>query len=511
MSEKCGEYTYKEEERIGSGEYGCVYLARNEEEKEGEKKLYVIKFPLGDKMSPAQKREFDEEVKILRKLNISDNKYTSFAYDSKTFEEIEREKIEEKKEEENKIEEPEENKKKVESKTIKKAYYVMDYFSRGLLYSYVVSGTLTQRQAKFIFKKLIESFKYLHENFHILHFDIKLDNIVLDNDFTPIIIDFTFSKQYRDKDGIITPVTTLGGSDEYRAPELYEYKELMDEKADIFSLGVILFNLITSSPCFDSSKETDKLYKLIRKGDYKSYWDKMKSLNLSLDFKDLYQRMVAYKPSERPTFDEILKHPFLKDVKDLTKEEEDKIKKELENLFNKYIIYAEEEKYEENENIIKDEHLKTRTGESEEEVIFTNKDLEPKKISEDRLLLNQSMKITGDIPEVDYMNSLYRQIKNKFMNHCYIKDSRDSLKMEVEFEYDESEEEKGKEKREEKKEEEKEEKKHFEDCKMEIELLKYEKGKYLLEFIRTGGKFPDYYHHFLEIKKLISKNNINKK
>ena len=334
---------------------------------------------------------------------------------------------------------------------------------------------------------------------------------MLDKDFIPIIIDFTFSKQYRDKDGIITPVTTLGGSDEYRAPELYEYKELMDEKADIFSLGVILFNLISSSPCFDSSKETDKLYKLIRKGDYKSYWDKMKSLNLSLDFKDLYQRMVAYKPSERPTFDEILKHPFLKDVKDLTKEEEDKIKKELENLFNKYIIYAEEEKYEENENIIKDEHLKTRTGESEEEVIFTNKDLEPKKISEDRLLLNQSMKITGDIPEVDYMNSLYRQIKNKFMNHCYIKDSRDSLKMEVEFEYDESEEEKGKEKREEKKEEEKEEKKHFEDCKMEIELLKYEKGKYLLEFIRTGGKFPDYYHHFLEIKKLISKNNINKK
>ena len=41
-------------------------------------------------------------------------------------EEIEREKIEEKKEEENKIEDPEENKKKVETKTIKKAYYVMD-------------------------------------------------------------------------------------------------------------------------------------------------------------------------------------------------------------------------------------------------------------------------------------------------------------------------------------------------------------------------------------------------
>ena len=38
MSRKCGEYTYKENERIGCGEYGCVYLARkDEEEKEGKK------------------------------------------------------------------------------------------------------------------------------------------------------------------------------------------------------------------------------------------------------------------------------------------------------------------------------------------------------------------------------------------------------------------------------------------------------------------------------------------
>ena len=68
----------------------------------------------------------------------------------------------------------------------------MDYFSRGLLFSYVASGKLTQRQAKFIFKKLIESFKFLHEKGGILHFDIKLDNIILDKEFTPIIIDFTF-------------------------------------------------------------------------------------------------------------------------------------------------------------------------------------------------------------------------------------------------------------------------------------------------------------------------------
>ena len=181
MPKKCGEYTYKENERIGNGEYGCVYLARkDEEEKEGKKKLYVIKFPLGEKMNREQKKMFDEEVKILRKLSIPDNKYTAIAYASKTFEETKKKdkKIEEKKEEGNKIEEPKENIKQIGVKTDEKAYYVMDYFSRGLLYSYVISGKLTQRQAKWIFKRLIESFKYLHENFQILHFDIKLDNTI---------------------------------------------------------------------------------------------------------------------------------------------------------------------------------------------------------------------------------------------------------------------------------------------------------------------------------------------
>ena len=493
MPKKCGEYTYKENERIGCGEYGCVYLARkDEEEKEGKKKLYVIKFPLGEKMNREQKKMFDEEVKILRKLSIPDNKYTAIAYASKTFEEINKE----------------DNKKNVDAKTNEKAYYVMDYFSRGLLYSYVISGKLTQRQAKWIFKRLIESFKYLHENFHILHFDIKLDNIMLDKDFIPIIIDFTFSKQYKNKDGTITPVTTLGGSYEYRAPELYEYKELANEKADVFSLGVVLFNLITRHKGFDSSEENDDRYCLIKQGNvnsYKSYWDKFKLLSLSEDFKDLYQGMVAYDPSKRPTFDEILNHPFLKDVKEITPKEEDQIKKELEKLFNDHIIYTPEERYEENENTINNEHLIGRAGENEEDTIFKNKGLEPKKISEDRLILNHSIKITGNISEVDYMNSLYHKINNKFINNCYLKASDDCLKLEVDFAYEDSEEEEKEVEKEEKENEKENEKEHFGDCKMKIELFKYEKGKYLLEFLRTGGKFPDYYQHFLEIKKLISK------
>ena len=46
-------------------------------------------------------------------------------------------------------------------------------------------------------------------------------------------------------------------------------------------------------------------------------------------------------------------------------------------------------------------------------------------------------------------------------------------------------------------------KKWKEYCNIDIELFEYENGEYLLDFMRTGGKIPDYYNYFKEIKKLI--------
>ena len=98
------------------------------------------------------------------------------------------------------------------------------------------------------------------------------------------------------------------------------------------------------------------------------------------------------------------------------------------------------------------------------------------------------------------MNSIYRNIKNKFGKNGYFK-ALENLSMNVDFEYEEEEE------IEEEKEETEEEKEPIADCQMVIELFEYEKGKYLLEFRRTGGNYADYYHHFLKIKEIITKKN----
>ena len=101
------------------------------------------------------------------------------------------------------------------------------------------------------------------------------------------------------------------------------------------------------------------------------------------------------------------------------------------------------------------------------------------------------------------MNSLYRDIKNKFGKNSYFK-TLENLTMEVIFEYEEEEEKKEKDEEKEKNKDNKGAKEPIGDCQMLIELFEYEKGKYLLEFRRTGGKYAVYYHHFLKIQEIIT-------
>ena len=549
MSEKEVIYKIREDERFGCGQYGCVYLARKEGEKEGEKKLYVIKIPIEKNMNDEKRLIFNNEVDILNKLTpIQGNIYTSIIYDSKEFtnakkeepkkeedkkeepkkEEVKKEEVkieEDKKEvdkkEESKKEKPKKDKKeenKIEKhsvvlqkindkneiiETIKSPFYVMDYFSKGLLYDYYISKILLShpKLIKFIFRRIIISYKNLH-SYGICHLDIKLDNIIFDKDFWPIIIDFGFSQKLEKNKGIKVDY----GSIRYATPEAWRNKEVTGEKADIFSLGHVLFNLVTGKYAFDSSKIRDEKYILIIEKNYKEYWKKIAIPNLPDDFKNLFIKMVAFKAKERPSFDDILNDPYLAEVSNLSKNEEDELIKEL-NIMHDKLKNPEEIKIE--ERTVK-EGLTTRGFGNSGKEHFTNHNLKPRIISKDRLNLNKFIKINGNFSEVNFMNNLVNKInKNKkFKDFCQIVAFENKLRFEVSFEYGEDENDKleVKEKKEEDENEGKEQEKEeetFGNCRMEIELFEYEKGKYLLEFLRTGGRAPSYNHHFSKIKEII--------
>ena len=111
----------------------------------------------------------------------------------------------------------------------------------------------------------------------------------------------------------------------YRAPEIIEEKEYDGEKIDIFSIGALLFILMTKKFGFVEAKIYDTLlidnrilYKLIKEKKYDEYWELVENnLGVEIDsepFKNLYLKLVAYNPEERPNIDQIKNDEWMKDI-----------------------------------------------------------------------------------------------------------------------------------------------------------------------------------------------------
>ena len=106
-------------------------------------------------------------------------------------------------------------------------------------------------------------------------------------------------------------------------------------KADIFSLGQILFNIVTAHFGFTSSASNNAFYKLIRLRNFEHYWGFFAqfNLNLSQEFKNLFIIMVDPVPSERPTIDKILNDTWIREINNLGQEQMIALENEVRNEF----------------------------------------------------------------------------------------------------------------------------------------------------------------------------------
>ena len=144
--------------------------------------------------------------------------------------------------------------------------------------------------AKIIFKKIIEGIKFCHDK-KVCHLDIKPRNIVINKYFDPIIIDFGFSEEFNES----TTFKKGKGSKRYISPEMWEEKEYDGVKSDIFSLGVVLFNLVTGICGFDISTVNDKYYQFIVEADSSGNYD-----NYCLRAAGLYSSSVSSRMNSPP-------------------------------------------------------------------------------------------------------------------------------------------------------------------------------------------------------------------
>ena len=490
----------------GCGGCGQVYVAKNINEIIN-KKAYILKTLKGNMRTIKNIIHLQKEIDALIKLNENpQNGYIPFlyAYDKYNF----LVKKEDEKIEENNIIINEENNKEILKKS--RPYYVIDYFSKGNLCYYINhSNGFSEKYARVIFKKILEGIKFCH-NRKLCHLDIKAANIMIDKVFEPIIIDFGLSEIFKDENGQIMYFTKQKGTEMYVPPEMWEKQPCHGAKCDIFSLGVLLFNLVTNKfPFVKNSKNNDAFYNLIRQDTKESndeYWNIMESqikIMLSKKFQQLFIQMVAYS-NRLENIDAILDSEWMKELNNLSEQErtilEQEVKKKFVEIYNVISGTNKEIKL---ANNISGLGYNTRAISSQEE----NSSKTPKKIPNDRININHYIIIDGSLSPNKFMDSLIKDIKSKFgVLNIFIRnfEEQEHLKFELGF-YDLEEDDEDKnEKGEEEEEDEDKDKK----CVMEIELFQYEDGRYLLEFLRTKGEIRDYYNNFLEIRKIIEEKTL---
>lgn len=126
-------------------------------------------------------------------------------------------------------------------------YLVLEYCQYGDLFDIILkNGALPERIAKKLFLQLLDAVEHLHLKLKIAHLDIKLENILIGDNFKLKLCDFGFIEDLSNR------ILKRSGTDGYRAPEVYHYNNegFEGDKADIFALGVVLFIMIFGMPPF---------------------------------------------------------------------------------------------------------------------------------------------------------------------------------------------------------------------------------------------------------------------
>ena len=127
------------------------------------------------------------------------------------------------------------------------AYLMMEYVDGVNLRQAMKAGRFTPLEALSLVQDVCGALKFAHEN-GILHRDIKPENILIDSRGQVKIADFGIAKLIGENDREVVTLTQRGfvlGSPHYMAPEQLESPGDVDQRADIYSLGVVLYELLT--------------------------------------------------------------------------------------------------------------------------------------------------------------------------------------------------------------------------------------------------------------------------
>eukprot|EP01118_Nematostelium_gracile_P018568 TRINITY_DN8285_c0_g2_i1.p1 TRINITY_DN8285_c0_g2~~TRINITY_DN8285_c0_g2_i1.p1 ORF type:complete len:230 (+),score=61.58 TRINITY_DN8285_c0_g2_i1:278-967(+) len=181
---------------------------------------------------------------------------------------------------------------------------VIEYLAGGELVALILNNNgLSEGHVHRLFKQILCAIECCHKN-SIVHRDIKLQNILLDDQNNIKLIDFGLSNFVEEG----TFRNTFCGTPAYAPPEILLGTSYKGPEVDIWSLGVVLYSMLTSEFPFTTIGE-------ILKGVFKE------PSGISAECLDLLRKTLTVKKELRATLNDVLNHPWI------LKSESDFIKK----------------------------------------------------------------------------------------------------------------------------------------------------------------------------------------
>ena len=293
---------------LGKGSFGTVYLSK----KDGKNCYFATKQidrTMADK--PNFQKYFRNELNILRSLkHINIVHLEDVKFDNKYY------------------------------------YIVMEYINGGSLsdclqkYKNKHNGkAFSEEIVQYLMKQIVGAIKYVHSQ-KIIHRDLKLDNIMVSfsNDYdknnlnmmkaTIKIIDFGFSIQLTQNNLASSVLGSPINMDPAILKEMSNRGKKIghlgyDQKADIWSLGTICYEMLIGQAVFNA-ETMNELVQKVENGNYNV------PLNISFEMVSFLNGMLQYKGEDRLSSEELYKHPFLtKNIRDFKKMDLRRVQKKL--------------------------------------------------------------------------------------------------------------------------------------------------------------------------------------
>jgi serine/threonine protein kinase len=199
-----------------------------------------------------------------------------------------------------------------------KIFLILDLYEGGDLYGYLTQkGALPAEEALLLFKQIILGVEYCHKCM-IVHRDLKPENLLLSADKKHLVIsDFGLSTGMQ---GSRSVLKTRCGTVHYISPEVAKGDPYVGMASDIWSVGIILYAMVTATLPFDGPNSVAVLKKIVR-GEFNI------PPNVPRELQDLIRLMLTGDPKERITIPQIKQHPWFLGVEETPRHDDGSLEK----------------------------------------------------------------------------------------------------------------------------------------------------------------------------------------